>query len=50
MKKLLIGLAIIFTAFQTASAQVPGGRANPKIEQELLKPTGNTMRLSSAMT
>jgi reactive intermediate/imine deaminase len=38
MKKILIGLAIIFTTFQTAPAQTASGAAaNPKIEQELLK-------------
>jgi 2-iminobutanoate/2-iminopropanoate deaminase len=38
MKKILIGLAVIFTTFQTAPAQtVNGEAANPKIEQELLK-------------
>lgn len=37
MKKILIGLAIVFIAFQNAEAQTVTGAANSKIEQELLK-------------
>jgi reactive intermediate/imine deaminase len=37
MNKFLIGFVIVLTAFQLVFSQAANGKANPKIEQELLK-------------